>query len=202
MHLFPLIFVVSVSLYLIPAHSGEVLSQLTLRKQRYNPKSVSVNFSYRNLTSIESDAFAGFYVLVSLDLAHNSISSLQPDIFHDLIALETLDLSHNKLTSLNRTLFGGLTNLTNLIIESNMIITIQPLTLVGLLSIREVCLFGNPVSQFFPSSVVSLCRSNQACTVFANKSCFDANNNLITLEPIGANSSEIPVTWGNCLTLI
>ena len=196
MLLFVMLIGLSASLDLFSAQSVPVLTQQTIRTL-LGPwiNMPLLNLRYHNVSSIDSDALDGFFLVTYLDLSHNELASLQPDLFHDLFNLRTLDLSSNNLLSLNRTLFAGLNRLTALYLESNKLVRINPYTLVGLTSLRFACFFNNPVVSLFPSSLTNLCASNSECALEMSQSCFDDRFVPIggVADMCGNNSSLISV---------
>lgn len=86
---------------------------------------LALDATYRDLTHVRRDDFAGLPRLQYLNLSGNALTSVPPGIFRELVSLQELDLSDNRLTDLPANLLAGLYNLRTLRLRRNQL-TVLP----------------------------------------------------------------------------
>ncbi len=86
---------------------------------------LALDVTYRDLTHVRRDDFAGLPRLQYLNLSGNALPSVPSGIFRELVSLQELDLSDNRLTDLPAHLLAGLYNLRTLRLRRNQL-TVLP----------------------------------------------------------------------------
>ena len=84
-----------------------------------------LDVTYRDLTHVRRDDFAGLPRLQYLNLSGNALTSVPPGVFRELVSLQELDLSDNRLTDLPANLLAGLHDLRTLRLRRNQL-TVLP----------------------------------------------------------------------------
>ncbi len=143
------------------------------------------------LTTIESNAFAGITNLKVLDLANNQLSTIESNAFAGLTSLEDLDLTNNQLSTIESNAFAGLTNLENLNLNNNQLITVESNAFAGLTSLEGL---------YLQNSQLTTIESNAFAGITNLKVLDLANNQLSTIESnafAGLTSLKSLVLRGN-----
>lgn len=148
----------------------------TLRKLG-NGNLTTIDFSYNNISVINSQVFEGLFNLISLNMSGNAISKLQVSVFQDLKNLKELRLSFNYLSKLPKNIFNTLKSLEILDLSSNALDRVDGFE--RLTSLKKLFLTNNYL-KIIPSGR-SLPRSLRILDISHNTLQFIGNNTFSNL---------------------
>eukprot|EP00036_Acanthoecidae_sp_10tr_P019896 CAMPEP_0206306090 /NCGR_PEP_ID=MMETSP0106_2-20121207/10618_1 /ASSEMBLY_ACC=CAM_ASM_000206 /TAXON_ID=81532 /ORGANISM="Acanthoeca-like sp., Strain 10tr" /LENGTH=1445 /DNA_ID=CAMNT_0053736995 /DNA_START=267 /DNA_END=4604 /DNA_ORIENTATION=- len=89
----------------------------------YGPKTLAVDLSHNNYTSVPAGAFDGS-LAAWIDLSHNEITNVSASAFNYTLLLDVLDLSHNNLTVIEEDLMFNMPGLSSLVLTGNEVLAI------------------------------------------------------------------------------
>ncbi|XP_008199908.1 leucine-rich repeat-containing protein egg-6-like [Tribolium castaneum] len=116
------------------------------------PNSEILDFSYNNISKLESCVFCNLTSLQQLNLRHNIISKINPNLFRDLQNLEALDLSQNQIEEFSYGLFDSLISLVSLNISNNKLIQLNYLHFLP--NLRNLYFDNNLITAFDSKELV------------------------------------------------
>ncbi len=151
----------------------------------------TLDLENNQLTTIESNTFAGLTNLKYLHLSGNNLTTIESNTFAGLTSLEVLVLKDNQLTMIESNAFAGLTSLEGLYLQNNQLTTIESNAFAGLTSLKYLDLENNQLTMIESNAFADL----------TNLKYFDLkDNNLTTIESktfAGLTSLKSLVLRGN-----
>ena len=106
-----------------------------------------INFSFNQLSILDSNIFHGLIYLKQLDLSNNSLESIEHSLFLKSTVLECIDLSHNNLNKIDLDAFVGLFHLKNLKLNNNKITQFSMNNLKDLFKLEDLDLSFNKLNK-------------------------------------------------------
>jgi hypothetical protein len=121
-----------------------ILTKEYLLSNGYNSNSTRFNLQYKNIKSIESDAFRPFPFVVKIDLSYNKIEKITNATFNRLFYLLELNLNNNLINFIEKKSFDSLFNIKIVYLNNNQLIELDFKNLFNaLISVEELYVSNN-----------------------------------------------------------
>lgn len=158
--------------------------QLTSLDKLGNGNLTIIDFSFNNITEINSKVFEELFHLRSLNLSNNYIHQLQPTVFKDLVKLKELRLGTNKIRYIPKNIFDNLKRLEILDLNHNLLRRIDGFDMLE--SLQQLILEDNhikiiPSGPAMPRSLLILDISSNPLR-FIGPNSFSNLKNLTSLD--------------------
>lgn len=156
--------------------SHNFLSSIPSNLIKNNEEIWDMDFSYNQISEIDSQAFVDAKKLYLLDISHNLLNTIQPSIFTNNKYLWYADFSNNKISEINSLAFAATTQLSSINFSNNLLKIVSSNVFSNNKELGSIYLDGNNLhevdslceSDFPKLKVLSISRNNFSCSYLSH----------------------------------